>query len=502
MKVFTIFTLMKILSVAQIRSLDAHTIQHEPISSINLMERAASAFVRWYCARFDNRSQIVVFCGQGNNGGDGLAIARLLSTKGYDITVYVVQHSASQSSDFLQNLERIRNSLSVHTIMNPEGIPTLPSSVVIIDALLGSGLTRPVAGLLQSVIQSINSTPAQVLSVDIASGLFADKSNGTDDTIVRPDYTISFQLPKLAFMIPGNGAYVGNWQVVDIGLSEEYITKAKTPYFFTDQPFAQSLIRTREKFSHKGTYGHALLLAGSFGKMGAATLAGRACMRAGAGLLTLHVPRCGYTIAQLSVPEAMASVDIHEQLITTLPDLTPYTAIGVGPGIGKDPHTLRAMSTLIERAEVPMVWDADSLNLLSENKHLLSSLPKNTILTPHPKEFQRLAGNARDDFERVELAREFARKYQLILCLKGAHTAIVFADGTVHFNATGNAGMATGGSGDVLTGIITSFLAQGYSAENAALLGVFQHGAAGDRATSRRGQASLIASDIIENLDC
>jgi NAD(P)H-hydrate epimerase len=214
----------------------------------------------------------------------------------------------------------------------------------------------------------------------------------------------------------------------------------------------------------------------------------------------MHVPRCGYTIAQISVPEAMASTDIHEQLISTLPDLAPYTAIGVGPGIGKDPQTLHALHELIENATVPMVWDADSLNLLSENKDLLRLLPKKTILTPHPKEFQRLAGNSRDDYERIELARDFAQKYQLILCLKGAHTAVIFADGTVRFNATGNAGMATGGSGDVLTGVITSFLAQGFSHETAALLGVFQHGAAGDRAAALRSQASLIASDIVDNL--
>lgn len=500
MKVIIIFTYMKIVSVEQIRALDAHTIKHEPISSINLMERAALAFVRWYCAHFDNRNQIVVFCGQGNNGGDGLAIGRLLSSKGYDLSVYVIKHSASPSEDFRENLHRIQNSLAVHTIQGKEDIPILSASAIIIDALLGSGLTRPVDGLLAEIINSINGSPAKVISVDIASGLFANTSNGDTDTIIRPDHTISFQLPKLAFMLPRNGVHVGSWEVVDIGLSAEFIQRLPTPYFFTDPLVAQSLIRNREKFSHKGTYGHALLVAGSFGKMGAATLAGKACLRSGVGLVTMHIPRCGYTIAQISVPEAMTSTDIHEQLISTLPELKPYTAIGVGPGIGKDPQTLRALRELIENVQVPMVWDADSLNLLSENQHLLRLLPKNTILTPHPKEFQRLAGNSRDDYERIEVARNFAREYQLIVCLKGAHTAVVFSDGTVHFNATGNAGMATGGSGDVLTGVITALLAQGYPPETAALLGVFQHGAAGDRAAALRSQASIIASDIVDNL--
>ncbi len=491
---------MKILSAPQIRDLDAHTIQNEPISSLDLMERASRAFVRWLCARFDNRQPLVFFCGKGNNGGDGLAIARLLSAKGYGVKVYVVDYTDKGSEDFSRNLERLAEHLAVHYIKDKKDLPQLTGDELLIDALLGSGLSRPAEGLLAAVIGAMNDSPARVISVDIASGLYMDRINGKDDAIVRPDYTVSFQLPKLAFMIPHNGPFVGDWQLVNIGLDQDFIQKTETPYFFTDKKSAKKLIRDREKFSHKGTFGHALLLAGSFGKMGAAQLCGGACLRSGAGLLTMHVAGCGYQIIQIALPEAMCTVDIHEKMLTALPDLDSYSAIGVGPGLGKEPQTLQMLEELIEKAKVPMVWDADALNLLSENPELLRKLPEHTVITPHPKEFERLAGESKDDYARLELARNFAQKHKLVVVLKGAHTAVIFPDGTVHFNATGNAGMATGGTGDVLTGILTSLLAQKYDPQDAARLGVYQHGIAGDRAAKARTKVAMIASDIVENL--
>ncbi len=327
-----------------------------------------------------------------------------------------------------------------------------------------------------------------------------DRINGEDDAIVRPDYTVSFQLPKLAFMIPHNGPFIGDWQVANIGLDPGFIQKSETSYFFTNKKSAKKLVRDREKFSHKGTFGHALLLAGSYGKMGAAQLCGGACLRSGAGLLTMHVAGCGYQIIQIALPEAMCTVDIHEKMLTTLPELDAYSAIGVGPGLGKEPQTLQMLEELIEKAKVPMVWDADALNLLSENPDLLKKLPEQTIITPHPKEFERLAGKSKGDYARLELARDFAQEHKLVVVLKGAHTAVVFPNGTVHFNATGNAGMATGGTGDVLTGILTSLLAQKYNPQDAARLGVYQHGVAGDRAAKARTKVAMIASDIVENL--
>ncbi len=491
---------MKILAAPQIRALDAHTIKTESISSLDLMERATHAFVRWLCSRYDNRRKIVFFCGQGNNGGDGLAIARILSAKGYAVKVFVVAHTDKPSDDFTQNLERLTDTLAVHHIKTKKDLPDLAGDELLIDALLGSGLSHRAEGLLADSIACLNACPARVISVDIASGLYMDKVNGADDSIVRPDHTVSFQLPKLAFMIPRNGPFVGNWHVVDIGLDSHFIEQAETPYYFTDRKSAQKLIRDREKFSNKGTFGHGLLLAGSFGKMGAAQLCGGACLRSGVGLLTMHVPRCGYQIMQIALPEAMCTVDIHEQMFTTLPELGAYSAIGVGPGLGKEPQTRQALVDLLDQAKAPMVWDADALNILSENPDLLAKLPAHTVITPHPKEFERLAGKSKDDYARLEAARDFAKKHTLIVVLKGAHTAVIFPDGTVHFNATGNAGMATGGAGDVLTGVLTALLAQHYDPQDAARLGVYQHGVAGDRAAQVRTKVSMIASDIVENL--
>ncbi|TDB68191.1 NAD(P)H-hydrate dehydratase [Arundinibacter roseus] len=492
---------MKILNAAQIRALDAYTIQNEGISSFQLMERAARALIRWICERYDNRQKFIVFCGKGNNGGDGLAIARILSQKGYSVEVFVVEYSETASVDFQKNRTLLEEFLSVKVIKQKEDIPPLPTQVLLLDALLGTGLSRPIsAGILAEAIKALNTSPAQVISVDIASGLYCDAPNEPTDLIVRPDHTVSFQMPKLAFMMPQNAPFVGDWQVVDIGLSPEFIQKEPTQYYFTDATAAQLLNRHRQKFSHKGTFGHALMLAGSYGKMGAAILAGKACLRSGVGLLTVHTPRCGYEIMQITLPEAMTSVDLHEQCMTTLPALEPYSSLGVGPGLGKDPQTVRALETLSRQSAIPMVWDADALNILSEYPDLLKNLPEKTILTPHPKEFQRLAGASKNDFERLALARDFAQSHQLVLCLKGAHSAVILPDGMVHFNATGNAGMATGGSGDVLTGILTSLLAQGFLPEDAARFGVYQHGLAGDRAAAARCEVSMIASDIVEYL--
>lgn len=491
---------MKIFNVEQIRAMDAYTIAHEPIASIDLMERASQAFVRWFCNQYVNTRPIAVFCGKGNNGGDGLAIARILSGCGYDVQVFIVEYTLNTTDDFRQNLSRLDNHLTAHRIHSENDLPQLPKQVVCIDALLGSGLSRPVEGLLSIVIKYLNNLPNKLIAVDIASGLYTDQPNDPSDIIVKPRYTITFQLPKLAFLLPQNAEYVGEWHIVDIGLSSGYIANTYTPFHFTDKSEAAGRIKPRQKFSHKGTYGHAVIIAGSYGKMGAAVLSGKACLRSGVGLLTMHVPACGYEITQISIPEAMTTVDESEKYISEVPDLGSATAIGIGPGIGQDSSTVKALEKILGQAKVPVIIDADALNILSTNPHLLYKLPPNTILTPHPKEFQRLAGESNNEYERLEKARAFAATYKAIICLKGANTAVVLPSGEVHFNSTGNPGMATGGTGDVLTGIITSLLAQKYAPADAAILGVYQHGLAGDRAAEVRGQTALIASDVVEHL--
>lgn len=493
-------TIMKIFNVEQIRAMDAYTIAHEPITSINLMERASQAFVRWFSNQYVNTRPVAIFCGKGNNGGDGLAIARILSSCGYDVQVFIVEYTLHATDDFHQNFSRLGNHLTPRRIHSENDLPQLSRQVVCIDALLGSGLSRPVEGLLGIVIKYLNSLPNKLIAVDIASGLYTDQSNDPSDIVIKPRYTITFQLPKLAFMLPQNAEYVGEWHVVDIGLSPAYIADTSTDYYFTDRSEAEKRIKPRQKFSHKGTYGHAVIIAGSYGKMGAAVLSGKACLRSGVGLLTMHVPACGYEITQISVPEAMATVDESEKYISKAPDLTSATAIGIGPGIGQDPATVKVLEKVLEQAKVPLIIDADALNILSANRHFLYKLPENTILTPHPKEFQRLAGESSNEYDRLEKARTFAAKYKVIICLKGANTAVVLPNGEVHFNSTGNPGMATGGTGDVLTGIITSLLAQKYNPADAAILGAYQHGLAGDRAADARGQTALIASDVVEHL--
>ena len=491
---------MKIFNTEQIRQADAYTIANEPISSLDLMERASTAFVRWFCDQFVNTRPVAIFCGKGNNGGDGLAIARLLCERSYQVKVFIIEHSVNASDDFQENLIKLKNHTTPIQIHGSGDIPKLPVNTIIIDAILGSGLSRPATGILAEVISVLNRASNKIISVDIASGLYADKPNDKADVIIKPHCTVSFQFPKLAFMLPQNAEFVGNWHVVDIGLHPEYIKNTSTPYYYTDHPAAEKLLIPRKKFSHKGTFGHALILAGSFGKLGAAVLSGKACLRSGVGLLTMHIPECGYDIMQISIPEAMTTVDSNHKHLTQLPDVSSYSAIGIGPGLGQEKSSALMLEKLLITTSARLVIDADALNLLAQNPHFLDFLPAETILTPHPKEFQRLAGESADEFARLELARDFAKKHQVIVCLKGANTAVILSNGDVHFNSTGNAGMATGGTGDVLTGIITALLAQGYSPENAAILGVYQHGLAGDRAAEMKGMSAMIASDVIDNL--
>ncbi len=335
------------------------------------------------------------------------------------------------------------------------------------------------------------------IAVDIPSGLFADKHSTGD--VVKADYTVSFQLPKLAFMFPENHRFVGAWSLVDIGLSKAFIKTIETPYRYVTRKSMKRTLLLPGKFDHKGDHGRGLLVAGSFGKMGACVLAARAATRSGLGLLTVHVPKVGYTIIQSTVPEAMASVDVEENIFSNVPTTDIYNAIGVGPGIGMQAETANGFRKLL-RSGKPLVIDADGLNILGQNKEWLNEIPEGTILTPHPKEFERLAGVTSDDFERLTHQMNLAKKLKSVILIKGAHTAIATADGRVYFNSTGNPGMATGGSGDVLTGILTGLVSRGYAAKSAAVLGVFVHGLSGDLAAKTRGRQSLIASDLIDFL--
>ncbi|MBD0257725.1 MAG: NAD(P)H-hydrate dehydratase [Cytophagales bacterium] len=490
---------MKILSAAQTRDADAYTISHEPSSSIDLMERASQAFVDWFVQQYPHAPSVKVFCGLGNNGGDGLAIARLLSYLHYRVEVWVVRYAEATSADFATNFYRLKRLFTPGEIKSEADIPALPAYSLVIDALFGSGLSRPVEGIAAGVVEAINGSGATIVAVDVPSGLFVDAPNA-GPVVVKATHTVTFQLPKLSFLLPQNEPYVGEWHVVDIGLHPQAVAGAETPYHYVDENFLATLVRRRPKFAHKGLFGHALLVAGSHGKMGAAVLAARACLRSGVGLLTLHVPWSGYEIMQISAPEAMCLVDTQGQYVSEVGDTTPFNTIGIGPGLGTRMETRTAFKKLLQRTTAPMVMDADALNLLAKYPDLLPLLPPQSVLTPHPKEFERLTDKADNDYHRLALLKEFSRKHQVVVVLKGAHTATAWPTGEVYFNIAGNPGMATGGSGDVLTGIITALVAQYYPPGQAAVLGVYLHALAGNLAAAAKGYSALVASDLIEFL--
>ncbi len=492
---------MKILSASQIRELDAFTIENEPIESIDLMERASQVFTNWFSEKFTpEENQILIFVGPGNNGGDGLAVARMLYYKFYDVKIFWCKIGNSTSPDFEKNLKRLpkRNVVPVEEINSNDSLPEIPKKAIIIDAIFGSGLNRPVEGSWAKLIHYLNQQSNTIVSIDIPSGLFADRHTG--GVSIYANFTLSFELPKLSFFFPENHQSVGNWDFKSIGLDSNFIEKCKTSFFYSDPAVIKSILKKRKKFDHKGTFGHALLILGSFGKVGAAVLATSAALRSGAGLVTTHAPKCAYSILQSSTPEAMVSIDPEELYISEIPKLDPYKAIGIGCGIDSNQLTIKALKNLIDSSKVPVVFDADALNIISENQEWLSQLPKNSILTPHPKEFERLFGNTQNDFDRNELQRKKATELGVFIILKGAHTSIATPEGNCYFNATGNPGMATGGSGDVLTGLLTSLLAQGYSPEEAAVLGVYLHGLAADiEVQNTQSEESFLAGDLISN---
>jgi len=491
----------KILKSDQIREVDAYTIKNEPIASVDLMERAAMTITRQIVERFPLKTQVKIFVGPGNNGGDGLAVARQLFDAGYFPTVYLLKISSKLSPDGEINLERIKKieSLQVYELDNEKVFPKIDRNDIVVDALFGSGLSRKLEGLPASLVQHMNQSGADIVAIDIPSGLFGEDNGANDrNSIIKATYTFTFQMPKLSFFFHENESFVGQWEVMDIGLMQEAIDKIDSGYFMLARESIASKIMQRGKFSHKGTYGHALLIAGSYGKIGAAVLSAKACLRTGCGLVTIHVPKVGYKIIQTALPEAMISIDWSDIIFTDVPDIERYSCVGIGPGIGIKQNTKRALLNLFERVESPMIIDADALNILGEHKEWIQKIPANSILTPHPKEFERIVGQSTDDYDRNRKQIKFAVENNIILVLKGAHTSIALPDGTCYFNTTGNPGMATAGSGDVLTGMILSLVAQGYHPAEAAKIGVYLHGLAGDLAAKQTGQEAMIASDIIE----
>lgn len=495
---------MKLFTTKQIAELDKYTIENEPIWDIDLMERAAMQISGWLVKKYSTERKMVFFAGPGNNGGDALAIARQMAELGFVCEVYLLDLGKGLKGSPATNWQRLEEQQKVKLgkIAEASQFPSIENSDVLVDGLFGSGLTRTLENLPAGIVKQINlCRENDVIAIDIPSGLMGEDNSGNiRENIVEADFTLTFQFPKISFLMPDNAQFVGNFEILPIGLHPDGMAQTASNYFLADKDRIAGMLPARKKFAHKGNYGHALLIAGSFGKMGAALLSSRACLRSGLGLLTSHVPRLGCSILQTAVPEAMASIDQHDSIFTEFPDLAPFSAIGVGPGLGTKSNSRRALAGLLEQAKVPLVIDADALNIISENKDLLEKLPENSILTPHPGEFKRLVGETSSGYDNIQKQISFSQKHKVVLVLKGAYTSISTPDGKVYFNSTGNPGMATGGSGDVLTGIILGLLAQKIEPENAAIFGVYLHGLAGDLAAKEKSEMSLIAGDIVDLL--
>ena len=513
---------MKILSSKQIKSVDKGTIVREGISSLELMKRAATAFCDWFIARFSNKQlSIVIFSGVGNNGGDGLAVARILNKHGYNVKVCVVEYNENYTDDCAHNVRRIKaEKIPCKKILEESDIPDLESFDIVIDAIFGTGLSREVSGTTRKVIEQINNFNLNdnkkvewmskgfynskkwvksIISIDVPSGLFLDRPT---TFAVNATETVTFQIPKLALYMPQNALFVGNVTIVDIGLNDEVISEIESKHFFTEKKDIKFLLKPLAKFAHKGTEGHVLIVGGSLGKIGSVHLASKAALKMGCGLVTAYVPNCGTQVMQSSFPEAMVIEDSNSDYISEIKyDIKP-DAVGVGVGIGQNEETALALRNFIQSCNVPLVLDADGLNILAKHPKWLQLLPPKTILTPHPKELSRIIGEWSDDFDKIDKTKQFAEKYNLIVVVKGAYSLIIDSE-YVFVNSSGTPALATAGSGDVLTGMIASLLAQGYNPLNAARVGVFIHGMTSNITTNCIHPRSFVANDIIENIgDC
>jgi len=489
---------MKLLTIPEIRKLDQYTIENEPINSFDLMGRAAYRCTQWICKNYANKKVIAIVCGPGDNGGDGFAIARLLNEKNYPVSCYKVNFSNRRSKDNLKQEKVFSKDHELITIQNTNDLKKIKGDIVV-DALFGSGLSRNLEDDWAKLIHYLNSLNTPIISIDCPSGLFMDTETTADAGVIKASVCLSLQLLKKGMLIPENEKHLGQVKLIDIGLSKKGIALSDCRDFFLEKKDLKKIYKPRPKYSHKGDYGHALIVSGSKGMIGATVLMAKACLRTGVGLLTIHAPNCAYDILQATIPEAMIQCDEENNHISTIP-FDKKHSIGVGPGIGKNKKTVDALSELLNEVNTPLLLDADALNIIAAKNNLISKIPKNSILTPHKKEAARLLNTSMKDWELHEKAREFAINHQVYFVLKGAHSQIHCPNGDCYFNSSGNPGMATAGSGDVLSGIITSLLAQNYSPQNAALLGVYLHGLAGDLMVKKISEESLCAGDIIDGI--
>lgn len=490
---------MKLLTAAQIRDWDAYSIAHERISSCDLMERAASACIEPILKILSNHpylKHIIILCGPGNNGGDGVVIARLLHLMRFDVRVIYVSKEVSKEQREQQ--QKLPSGIEAIVLGADSQLPTFAQQDCVVDALFGSGLNKPLTGLAAKLVDHVNQSQAYVISIDIPSGLPAEVSDVEQlhqGSIIEADDTLTFQVPKLSFFHAEVAPYIGELHVLNIGLHSDFIPTVDSPVFYVTRDLIQQIIKPRLKFAHKGVFGHALMVAGSYGKLGAAVLSSRAALRSGCGLLTAYVPKVGFTVLQSTLPEAMVQTDEELYEIRSFPQTDVYAAVGVGPGLGTHALTAKSLLPWLSQVKQSVVIDADALNSVALSKGF--RFPQQSVITPHPKEFDRLAGLSHSSFERLLKQKNYAQTHQVVVVLKGAYTTIALPDGRLYVNSTGNPALATAGSGDVLTGIITGLLAQQYEPAEAAILGVYLHGLCADEWV-KTGKQTMLAGDIVE----
>lgn len=491
---------MYILTPSQIIEADKATTKNTEITSLELMEHAATLCFQWLHSRLQGQNiKIHVFCGIGNNGGDGLVMARHLIQHGYHVNCYVVNFSDKRTNEFLTNYNRLKELGEWPKVISDESeFPEVDFEDIVIDAIFGIGLSRKPSGFTKKLIQYINSTKVFTLAIDFPSGMFGDKSVTDKTSVLQAGHTLTFQTPKLAFLLPENNEFINTWEVLDIGLDTDFIENLPPTTHYITKNDVIPLYKSRNKWSHKGAFGHSLIIGGSFGKIGAVTLATKAALKIGSGLVSAYLPKCGYQILQISVPEAMVEVD-SEKLLTYYNFKTKPTVIGIGPGMGTADKTIIGFEAFLKENKTQLVIDADAINILSKKESLLQYLPNKSVLTPHPKELQRLLGTWKNDYEKLEKAISFSIKHSVILVIKGAHTTVV-DEQQLYINSTGNPALATAGSGDVLTGIITGLIAQGYQPLHAAIFGVYLHGKTADLALQKTSYETFTASSILDYL--
>lgn len=492
---------MKIFTNDNIKAIERMSHESLKINEAEVARRMGEGSAGEIALRWRSSKHTVIFAGPGTNGAYALATARALMQQGFNPVIYLFNINGKKLTT---TCRAMRDELmddfpeaTLREVVREFNVPELNGTTLVIDGLFGSGLRAPLEGGFQSLVRYINESQATVVSLDVPSGMFPDwNPHAIARNIVHASLTLSVQFPHLAFFFSENAELVGEWRTIDVGMSREAVAATPTPYHLVEMPEVSHLLKPRKEFSSKADYGNAIIFAGSQGMMGASIFAALGALRAGVGKLTMHVPQCGVDVMQTRVPEAMCLADASRAMLTDMTQVRPFNACGVGPGIGTSNATIAALEKLLKSSEHPMVIDADALNCIAESPNLLNFVPKLSVLTPHAGEFDRLFGQHTGDEARVHKALEMSRHYNILIVLKGRYTALIRPDGKVYFNSSGTPALATPGSGDVLTGVITGLMAQGYKPEVSALLGVFVHGRAGELAADVQGLYGVLASDV------